>query len=594
MSSQAPVGRVVLVFTDVQGSTQLWEELPEEMRTALSMHDEVMRQLLAEHNGYEVKTEGDAFMAAFARVEDAVRWCVETQRALVLVDWPAGIASRGGLLVRAGILAGEADCRPNPLTGRMDYFGPTVNRAARVAGAAHGGQVLVEESTFQALEPLDGTVCQALGSYRFKGLREPLGLVQVVPADLADRRFGPPRTESSGDSTVVTHSGTSLDVEAAVRAAADGLLARGTVRRNRGLAHLASEDLRAACSCARLAGLAGVERRAELLLIEADGELTPPERVRRLEELRDRAEHSRDDWVAVRAALQLGSAWMTAGDLARCASTLSAARVRAEASGDPDATAAALLAEALLARRRSDLDEVAAKAQRALEVVEQAGLRRHRSSALVELARVRIWRGDPAGEPLLERALKEARQAGDAREISVAMLELASALMRRHAWNDALRWVRRSQQQARSMGWQEGVARGRLVEALSLLFLGDTEACVRLLREVDLRAIAVYGGISVAAHRLHLAAAFAQQGRNDETQCELALAREALSFAPAHPLWTMLGEVEALLRLRNGDVVGARERLSALPDRPRMLAPLLEAATAPGRGDLTRPLGTVP
>ncbi len=181
----------------------LWEEQPEVMRAALQTHDAALRGLLQTWRGYEVKTEGDAFMCAFADAADAVGWAVAVQRALVDATWPAPLADGGheplwrGLRVRAGVHVGNPDCRPDPLTGRMDYFGPVVNRAARIAHAAHGGQVLVSGAAWKvAGDALRATLAATdLGEHRLRGLSSPERLWQVLPASLAGRAFPPPRTE---------------------------------------------------------------------------------------------------------------------------------------------------------------------------------------------------------------------------------------------------------------------------------------------------------------------------------------------------------------------------------------------------------------
>ncbi|MCC7000171.1 MAG: hypothetical protein IT370_36565 [Deltaproteobacteria bacterium] len=199
----APTGTVALVFTDVEGSTQLWDRAPEVMRGALDVHDAIMRAGIERHGGYEVKTEGDAFMVAFASAGAAVAWCLDTQRALLEAPWPEALASHvgerppergtpwGGLAVRMGIHVGDPDCRPSPLTGRMDYFGPTVNRAARVASAGHGGQVLASH----AVQVMLGGAWIDLGVHRLKGLTEPERLWQLPPPGLEGRRFPAVKTE---------------------------------------------------------------------------------------------------------------------------------------------------------------------------------------------------------------------------------------------------------------------------------------------------------------------------------------------------------------------------------------------------------------
>jgi len=194
---------VALVFTDVEGSTQLWDRAPDVMRSALDVHDATMRSAIARHGGYEVKTEGDAFMVAFASAGAAVAWCLDVQRALLEAAWPEALAAitgerppeRGapwrGLAVRMGIHVGAPDCRPSPLTGRMDYFGPTVNRAARVASAGHGGQVLASH----AVQIVTGGAWTDLGVHRLKGLTEPERLWQLAPPGLEGRSFPAVKTE---------------------------------------------------------------------------------------------------------------------------------------------------------------------------------------------------------------------------------------------------------------------------------------------------------------------------------------------------------------------------------------------------------------
>jgi predicted ATPase/class 3 adenylate cyclase/Tfp pilus assembly protein PilF len=207
MSGQAPTGNVSLVFTDVQGSTALWERAPEGMRAALKIHDQVLRAAIAANHGYEVKTEGDAFMVAFASPFDAAKFCLDTQLGLLAADWPeeilaqeiAGVApQRKGLRVRMGIHTGEPESRPDPTTGRMDYFGPVVNRAARISAAGHGGQVLLSEDVWKEIQPrlasLGDPVGVSLGEHRLRDLESASRLYQILPAALAERNFPPLKT----------------------------------------------------------------------------------------------------------------------------------------------------------------------------------------------------------------------------------------------------------------------------------------------------------------------------------------------------------------------------------------------------------------
>ena len=202
-----PTGRVALVFTDIEGSTRLWERCSAGMRAALELHDRILRTRLLEHSGYEVKTQGDSFMVAFATVRDAVSWCLAVQAELLRAPWPEellaereaaevrgswGVVHRG-LRVRMGVHVGEPECRIDARTGRADYFGRMVNVAARVADAGHGGQVLVSGEAWSRvsglLEELGRPAVRALGQFRLKGILDPVPLVELLPATLAERRF---------------------------------------------------------------------------------------------------------------------------------------------------------------------------------------------------------------------------------------------------------------------------------------------------------------------------------------------------------------------------------------------------------------------
>jgi predicted ATPase/class 3 adenylate cyclase len=207
---------VALVFTDIEGSTRLWERCGGAMREALEVHDGLLRELLARTSGYEVKTQGDSFMLAFPWVGEAVRWCLEAQQALLHAPWPEELLAEAstaevlgasgpvyrGLRVRMGVHVGEPECRIDPRTGRTDYFGRMVNMAARVADAGHGGQVLLSGVAWaQVAEALPSlglgpghVSARPLGEFRLKGIADPVPLVEVLPAALADRRFAALRT----------------------------------------------------------------------------------------------------------------------------------------------------------------------------------------------------------------------------------------------------------------------------------------------------------------------------------------------------------------------------------------------------------------
>ena len=123
---------LTFLFTDVESSTRLWEENPRVMRLALEQHDAILRSAIANSHGEIVKTTGDGLMAVFTAPDDAVAAAVAAQRDLTSQAWP----DRNVIRVRMGIHTGEVEARGG------DYFGPAVNRTARIMSAGHGGRTL--------------------------------------------------------------------------------------------------------------------------------------------------------------------------------------------------------------------------------------------------------------------------------------------------------------------------------------------------------------------------------------------------------------------------------------------------------------------
>ncbi len=180
-----PSGTVTFLFTDVEGSTRLWDESPDVMSHAMPRHDELLRDAVESHGGFIVKSTGDGFHAVFATAHDAVAAAVAAQRALLADDWNVAQTVR----VRMGIHTGEAEVRGG------DYSGGTVNRAERLMSVAHGGQIVVstatEELLHDALPEKYGFV--DLGEHRLRDLGRPEHLFQVAHPDLG-REFAPLRT----------------------------------------------------------------------------------------------------------------------------------------------------------------------------------------------------------------------------------------------------------------------------------------------------------------------------------------------------------------------------------------------------------------
>jgi len=171
-----PSGRVTFLFTDIEGSTTLWDEQPDAMGPALEQHDGIIHEQIAAHDGHVVKTTGDGFHAVFADPGRAVAAAVAAQRALAAAAW----GPTGPLAVRMGIHTGDATVRDG------DYYGSATNRAARLMAIAHGGQIVVSESTAGGSPPaVRGEIRMVdLGEHRLRGLATPERVFQAVVPDL--------------------------------------------------------------------------------------------------------------------------------------------------------------------------------------------------------------------------------------------------------------------------------------------------------------------------------------------------------------------------------------------------------------------------
>jgi predicted ATPase/class 3 adenylate cyclase len=174
--SRAPTGTVTFLFTDIEGSSQRWEAHPDTMEAALKRHDAILTSTIAAHSGYVFKTAGDEFCAAFGRVSDAIRAAIDAQRALSKEDF--SVVS--GLRVRMGLHVGEATEHDG------DYFGPVVNRVARLMSIGHGGQVLISDAARAHVhgDLPDGVSLIDFGQHRLKGLAEPEHVWQLTIAGL--------------------------------------------------------------------------------------------------------------------------------------------------------------------------------------------------------------------------------------------------------------------------------------------------------------------------------------------------------------------------------------------------------------------------
>ncbi|MGD2157615.1 MAG: adenylate/guanylate cyclase domain-containing protein [Anaerolineales bacterium] len=180
IKQELPEGVVTFLFTDVEGSTRMFEQAPDAMLQALRQHDEAIDEAVIAHGGVPVRErgEGDSRFIVFANARDAVAGAAEMQRRLAAIDW----ATPKPLRVRAALHTGTADLRLG------DYYGYAVNRAARLRGIAHGGQTIMSRSTWELVQDQlpEGVTVQDLGIHGLKDLTRPERVFQVNPDGLPD------------------------------------------------------------------------------------------------------------------------------------------------------------------------------------------------------------------------------------------------------------------------------------------------------------------------------------------------------------------------------------------------------------------------
>jgi predicted ATPase/class 3 adenylate cyclase/DNA-binding SARP family transcriptional activator len=180
-----PGGVVTFLFTDIEGSTRLWDEQPDAMLDALARHDHIVREAIEGHRGQVVKSMGDGMVAVFGGAADALGAAVAAQCAVSMEPWEVTEPLR----VRMGLHTGEAQPRQG------DYVGPALNRAERIMSAGHGGQVLCSAATEALVRDAlpEAVGLDDLGEHRLRGLSRPETIFQVRHPDLAGE-FAPLRS----------------------------------------------------------------------------------------------------------------------------------------------------------------------------------------------------------------------------------------------------------------------------------------------------------------------------------------------------------------------------------------------------------------
>jgi len=176
-SQTLPSGTLTFMFTDVEDSTRMWEQYPEQMRAAMVRHDALIESAVEQQTGLVVRPrgEGDSRFAVFTRASDAVRAAIAIQRLLFAEPWTIP-----PLRVRIALHSGEADLRDG------DYYGSTINRCARLRSVAHGGQILLSQTTYCLVRDdlPAGVSSRDLGEHDLKSLKRPEHIFQLVVPDL--------------------------------------------------------------------------------------------------------------------------------------------------------------------------------------------------------------------------------------------------------------------------------------------------------------------------------------------------------------------------------------------------------------------------
>jgi predicted ATPase/class 3 adenylate cyclase len=176
--AQLPAGTVTFLFTDIEGSTRILTQMGDRYAGLLAAHADIMRSAIVSHGGAEVDTQGDSFFVAFPSAVEAVGAAATAQRAFAEAEWPEGSEVR----VRMGLHTGEGRL------GGEGYVGLEVHRAARIAAAGHGGQVLVSDATRALVEGTlpQGLSLTSLGQHRLKDFEKPMRISQLDIVGLPD------------------------------------------------------------------------------------------------------------------------------------------------------------------------------------------------------------------------------------------------------------------------------------------------------------------------------------------------------------------------------------------------------------------------
>ena len=224
-----PNAKVAVLFTDIQSSTSLWANVPQEMGEALDMHHREIRQLIKKYKCYEVKTIGDSFMIVSESPDKLMRLALELQTRFHELNWGTQLfdviyrdaaleawqeTNKGeaplmnnnddtslwnGIRVRCGLHYGICDIKYDPIVKGYDYYGPPINTAARIESVCHGGQIgMSDEMRLAVFGPVGSAATwQDLGEVALRGVPKPVQMYQALPVALAERKFPPLRVDEA-------------------------------------------------------------------------------------------------------------------------------------------------------------------------------------------------------------------------------------------------------------------------------------------------------------------------------------------------------------------------------------------------------------
>ena len=414
---EPPQGAPTFVFTDIEGSSALWEAVPEAMRRSLRMHDALMQAACASQNGYAVKSEGDAFMLAFEQPSDAMGFAHVVQQTLAKLTWPEALEeaqrARGvkgclGLRVRMGVHAGEAELRINELSQRADYFGAAVNVAARLSDMAHGAQTLVSEETLKRAGAPERAIVTCLGPTPVRGMQQKVVVHQMVaaawwPIEFPSLRLGKVATHDEHGKPLPR-----ADLTSEMEGVAYQLLARAQLGRLSGRFDTARFELRAMSAVVDWLGDAALS--AECLLEQAAVEYNtaqPADALPYLDRMLSISRELEDARLTCRGLIETSSTLRMLQRFAQARSAADEALILSWKTDDVRLTANARGCLAELDRMEGKLEQAEAGLRASLEVLREHGDRGTARWRALHLGMLLVERGDPEAEELLSQLVEE-------------------------------------------------------------------------------------------------------------------------------------------------------------------------------------------